>query len=80
MRRGFPGGSIIKESPYNAGDMGLTPEMGKSLEKEWQPPLVFLLGKSHGQRSLTSWVTGVRHDVVSKPPPPLGDKVRNSSS
>ena len=30
MRRGFPGGSIIKDSPCNAGDMGLTPEMGRS--------------------------------------------------
>ena len=28
--RGFPGGSVIKNSPANAGDMGLTPGLGRS--------------------------------------------------
>ena len=30
---GFPGGSDGKESACNAGDLGLTPESEKSLEK-----------------------------------------------
>ena len=29
-REGFPGGSDGKESPYNAEDLGLTPESGRS--------------------------------------------------
>ena len=31
---GFPGGSVIKNPPANAGGMGLTPGLGRSLEKE----------------------------------------------
>ena len=27
---GFPGGSVIKNPPANAGDMGLTPGLGRS--------------------------------------------------
>ena len=38
-----------KESACNAGDMGSIP--GKiSWRKKWQPTLVFLPGKSHGQK------------------------------
>ena len=33
MGRGFPGGSDSKESTCNAGDLGLTPGLGRSLEK-----------------------------------------------
>ena len=36
---------IVKESAYNAGDLGLTPGSGRS-------PRDFLPGESHGQRSL----------------------------
>ena len=28
MWRGFPGGSVVKNSPANAGDMGLIPDLG----------------------------------------------------
>ena len=28
--RGFPGGSVIKNPPANAGDAGLIPESGRS--------------------------------------------------
>ena len=28
---------------------------GDTLEEEWQPTLVFLTGKSHGQRSLAGY-------------------------
>ena len=38
---GFPGGSVIKNLPINAGDVGLTP--------------VFSLGESHRQRSLVGY-------------------------
>ena len=45
-------GSDGKESACNAGDLGLIPGWGRSPEKAWQPPPVFLPGESHGQRSL----------------------------
>ena len=51
--RRFPGGSSGKESATNVGDMGLIPGSGRPpWRKKWQPPPVFLPGKSHGQRSL----------------------------
>ena len=31
---GFPGGSVVKTPPANAGDVGLIPGSGRSLEKE----------------------------------------------
>jgi len=40
----FPGGSMVKKSLANAGDMGLTPGSGRSLEKEMQPIPGSLLG------------------------------------
>ena len=30
LQRGFPGGSVVKNLPASAEDMGLTPGMGKS--------------------------------------------------
>ena len=50
---GFPGGSVIKNPPANAGGMGLIPGLGRfPWWRKWQPTLVFLPGKSHGERSL----------------------------
>ena len=49
--KGFPGGSVVKNLPANAGDMGSIPGSGRS-PGEWQPTLEFLPGKSHGQRSI----------------------------
>ena len=46
---------VIKNTPANAGDardLGSIPGWGKSLGGGWQPTPVFLLRKSHGQRSL----------------------------
>ena len=40
--------------------------------RKWQPTQIFLPGESHEQRSLVGyspWVTGVGHDLVTKPPP-----------
>ena len=53
QRSGFPGGSVVKSPPDNAGDTGSIPESerfpgagnGNTLQ-------YFCLGKSHGQRSL----------------------------
>ena len=55
---GFPGGSDGKESTLNAGDPDLIPELGSSpgnWKREWLPTLVFLPGKSHGQKSLAGY-------------------------
>ena len=45
---GFPGGSVIKNPPANAGDAGSIPGSGRCLcRRKWQPTPVFLPGKSH---------------------------------
>ena len=48
-------GSDGKESACSAGDSGLMPGWLRSPEKEWQAPPGFLLGESHGQRSLVGY-------------------------
>ena len=61
----FPGGSVIKNPPANAGSVGKIP-----WRRKWQPTPVFLTGKSHGQRSLVSYsswgLKKVGHDLVTK--------------
>ena len=53
---GFPGGSVVKNPPANAGDVGLTSGSGRSPgEGNGNPLQVFLPGKSHGQRSLAGY-------------------------
>jgi len=51
---GFPGGSMVKNTASNAGDMGLNPGLGRRTfwRRKWQPTPAFLPGKSHGERSL----------------------------
>ena len=49
--KGFPDGSVIKNLPANAGDVGSIPGSEKSPGESNGNPL-FLPGKSHGQRSL----------------------------
>ena len=52
---GFPGGSVLKNPPANAGDVGdwVEPWVGKiPWRRRWQLTSVFLPGKSNGQRSL----------------------------
>ena len=61
---GFPGGSVVKNLPVNAGDVGSSLGWEDPLEKEWQPTPVFLPGKFHGQRRLVGyspWGLRVRH-------------------
>ena len=57
--------SVVKKSTYKPGDLGWIPGSGRSLGQEdpleiswrtkWQPTLVILPGKSHGQRSLVGY-------------------------
>ena len=55
----FPHGAAIEKTPANrrdAGDWGFDPWVGKiPWRKKWQPTLVFLPGKLHGQRSLAGY-------------------------
>ena len=63
---GLPGGSLAERPPAHAGDMGLIPGLERSpRRRKWHSTLVFLPGKSHGQRSLVGyspWGCRVRHD------------------
>ena len=55
---GFPGGSVVKNLPASAGDAGdtsLIPWPGRPPGGGRQLSLVFLQGRSHGQRSLTGY-------------------------
>ena len=52
---GFPGGSVGKESTCNAVNRRwrFDPQVRKIIwRRTWQPAPIFLLGASHGQRSL----------------------------
>ena len=52
----FRRGSINKESACNVGDVGLIPWWGRlPWRRERLPTPVFLLGESHGQRSLEGY-------------------------
>ena len=66
---GFPGGSVVNNPPAISGDMGSIPGSGRSPGKG-NGTLVFLLGKSHGQRSLEGYSPWghkrVRHDLATK--------------
>ena len=53
--KGFPGGSVVKNLPANAGDVGSVPGQKDLLEKKWQTTPVFLPGKSQVQRSLVGY-------------------------
>ena len=48
---GLCGGSVVKNLPASAGDMGSAPGLGKQ-----QPTPIFLPGKSHEQRSLVGYI------------------------
>ena len=52
----FPGGSVVKNLPANAGDIEFDPWVGKiPWRRQWQPTPVFLPGKFHGWRSLVGY-------------------------
>ena len=53
---GFPGGSEVKVSACNAGDLGSIPGSGRfPWRRKWQPTPVFLPGESYGRRSLVGY-------------------------
>ena len=53
---GFPGGSVVKIMPANIGDLVRSLGQEDPLEKEIATHCsIFLLGKSHGQRSLAGY-------------------------
>ena len=65
------GGASDQEPPANAGDFkrgGLRPWVGKTpWRRKWQPTPVFLLGESHGRRSLAGYSPRgrrVRHELT----------------
>ena len=39
--RGFPGGSVVRNPPANAGDVGSVPGLGRSLEERNGNPLQY---------------------------------------
>ena len=54
--RGFPGGSVVKESASQCRNQGFDPGIKKiPWRRKWQPTPVFLPGESHGQRSLAGY-------------------------
>ena len=59
QRLGFPGGTMVKNLPANAGDAryaGSNPWVRKTpWRRKWQPTPVFFPGKFHGQRSLVAY-------------------------
>ena len=71
---GFPHSSISKESACNAGDLGLIPGSGRSPGEGNGNPLLYSCLKNPMDRG--AWVatfhgvTRVRHNLVTKPPPP----------
>ena len=53
MAKGFPGGSVGRESTCSAEDLGLIPGLGRSPERGHGNPFQFpCLENPHGQRSL----------------------------
>ena len=71
LNMGFPGESVVKDPPVNAGDLGLIPGSERSPEEgngNFIP--VFSPGKSHGQRNLVDYNTRgrkrVRHNLATK--------------
>ena len=57
-QEGFPGGSVVKKPPANAGNRRcvFSPWLGKMpWRRKWQPTPVSVPGESHGQRSLAGY-------------------------
>ena len=61
---GFPGGTVVKNPPANAGDTRDEVSVLSPWSRIWQPTPVFLPEESHRQRSLAGyspWDHRVRH-------------------
>ena len=56
LQLGFPGGSVVKNTPAQCRSLGFNPWVRKiPWRRKWQPTLVFLPGKSHRQKSLVGY-------------------------
>ena len=69
--KGFPGGSVEKSLPVDAGDASSIPGLGRfPWRRKWQLTPVFLSGTSHGQRRLAGYSPWghkqVRQDLATK--------------
>ena len=71
---GFPGGSDNKESPYNTGDPGLIPRLGRPPGEGNGSPLQYsCLENPMDRETWQATVNGparIEHDLATKPPPP----------
>ena len=67
-QKGFPGGSVVKKPPADAGDLGSIPGSGRSSEEGNVNPLQHSsLGIPHGQRNLVGYCyKRVGHDLAAK--------------
>ena len=70
LQRGFPGGSVVKNPPPNAGDMGLIPGSGRSPGEGNGTPLQCscLETSPHGLKNLENyspWSRRVRHNWMT---------------
>ena len=55
-RKGFPGGSVVKNPPASAGDAGSIPGLGRfPWRRKREPTPVLLPGRSHGQGRLEGY-------------------------
>ena len=67
---GLPGGSVVKNPPANAGDMGLIPGSGRSPGEEMVTCCSLLPEKFHEQRSLVGYSPlghkRLRHNLAAK--------------
>ena len=63
-KKGFPGGTVVKNPPANAGDTADFDPCVRNIpwRRKWQPTPVFLPGKSRGQRSLVGYSPGDRKE------------------
>ena len=78
----FPCSSVRKESVCNAGDPGLIPGSGRSPGEGNGNPLQYSCPENPMGRgawkAMVSGVTRVRHDLVTKPPPPYDSSGEDS--
>ena len=67
IRRGFPGGAVVKNLPVNAGDMGSSPGPGKShmlwSNKARAPQLWSLCSRGHVPQLLSPHATATEARV-----------------
>ena len=59
-KRGFPGGTVVKYSPFNTGDAGLIPGSGRSPEGGNCKPLQY--SSLENSMDIEAWQARVGHD------------------